>query len=510
MLSLYNRLVLWYGKRVVYGTLALVFILAGIGIFFLASQDATTETPATTKKQVSILEAGQLASDTTLLKTIGTVRAVSEARLETEASGRVTSVTVTLGDTIAAGTVIASIENSRERAALIQAEGAYEAAQASNAQSGLGLTEALADAQNTYRTAFTASDDIVRNLTDELFSNPTSRSPSMRIDSQGTAPALNAERVLLGDMLTEWNTDVSTLTTPQTAETALTRLAEAEQRLTRTGAFVSQLAGLISEVDADTVFTEDILSSYKTRLSAARSRIDTSLQNVSSARASLKNAEQSATGGVVTSDAAARIKQALGSLRAAQSAYEKTLVRSPISGVVNALYLKQNEYVGQSQPAAIIANNNALEITTAVSEDERSLLSIGDAVTINETIPGTITRIAPAVDPQTGKVEVKVSVTEKEEQTLTNGTTVSLALAAAKKQSQTATLSLPLRALKITPQGPVAFTVSDTGTLQAVAVELGPITGEAVVIMSGLDATTKIVTDARGLKDGEIVDIISQ
>lgn len=508
-MSLFKRLISWYGKPVVFGTLGVAVALLGTGIFFIVSKDTATDALPTPKKQVSVRPAGELAQGTTFLKTIGTVRAVSEARLETEASGRVTAVNVALGDTVGAGAVLASIENSRERAALLQAEGAYEAAQASNAQSGLGLTEAIVDAQNTYRTAFTASDDIVRNLTDELFSNPNSRNPSMRIDSQGTAPALNAERVLLGDILTEWNAGVSTFTKPQTAETALARLDEAEQRLTRTSAFVSQLAGLVSEADADTEFTEDILSSYKTRLSGARSRIDATLQSITSARSTLKNAEQSVTGGMITSDSAARIKQALGSLRAAQSAYEKTLVRSPISGVINALYLKQNEFVGQSQPAVIIANNNALEITTAVSEEERALISAGDAVVINETIPGTITRIAPAVDPQTGKVEVKVSVTEKQVQTLTNGTTVSLSLSAEHTSKPSTTISLPLRALKITPQGPIAFTVSDTGTLQSVSVELGPITGDTVVIARGLDASTQIVTDARGLKDGESVEIIS-
>jgi len=61
-----------------------------------------------------------------------------------------------------------------------------------------------------------------------------------------------------------------------------------------------------------------------------------------------------------------------------------------------------------------------------------------------------------------------------------------------------------LNAAKITPQGPIVFTVTASSTLAAHPVALGAILGDQVVV-SGITATTTIVTDARGLAAGQTV-----
>ncbi len=501
-----DRLIGWYGKRVVYGGIALTAILVVVGGYFLFFKGSATEdTVALNKKRVEVKEAGALGEDSIALNTVGTVRAVSEARLQTESAGRVTTVSVAIGDKVSAGTVLASIENARESAALLSAQGAYESALAGSAQAGIGLREAEVGAENTYRSAYTVADDTIRNLTDELFVNPNDLNTSIRLDSQGQAPRLNAERKAIGDMLASWN---STIQSGAQGDKKLL-LDNAERDLTRVANFVSDLSQLVSEEKTGT-FTDAELASYKARLAGARSQINGTLSGISGSRNGLLSAQQASQGGAVSSDAEARVKSALGALRAAQAQYEKTLVRSPISGVVNALYLRANEYVGMNAPAAVVANNGALEITTSVSEEERALIAVGDTVEIraqDATIEGTITRVAPAIDPQTGKIEVKVSVPS--DTTLQNGVTVSLSLkgTGAPKQA-TQELRIPLRALKITAEGPIAFSV-ENGALKAHPVELGPIVGDLVVVKSGIERTTAIVTDARGLKEGELVETTS-
>ena len=513
---MFTRLVNWYGKRVVYGVLGLVLVLLLTGGYFLFHKTTTVDVVTPSKKRVEVKEAGALGEESVALKTVGTVRAVSEARLQTESSGRVTAVNVAIGDHVSAGSVLASIENSRERASLLQAEGAYESAKASlesaqttNAQSNISLAAANVAAQNAYRTAFTTGDDVIRNLSDELFSNPTTENPGVRIDSKGEAVSLIKERTALGHLLDSWNGSLATSDTSSVAE-KIQLLTEAENDLTRIGAFVSQLSQLVSDADGDATFTKDVLASYKTRFGAARSRIDITLQSISVARASLRSTTQTAENGSVTSDSAGRIKQAQGVLASAQSAYEKTIVRSPISGVVNAFYLHENQFVGMNAPAAVVANNGALEITTSVSEEERVLIAVGNKVMINDTIEGTITRIAPAIDPQTGKIEIKISLKDEKNTTLQNGTTVSLSLAGVGTPKKVTELRVPLRALKITAEGPIAFSVKPDSTLEAHPVVLGALVGDVVVIQSGIDTTTKIVTDARGLKEGESVEVVTK
>ncbi len=344
---------------------------------------------------------------------------------------------------------------------------------------------------------------------DELFWNPNSQNPAVRIDTKGKASRLSDERMALGTILETWDEHTKSAHTTD----SLALLTEAESNITRIGLFVSQFSLLVSDMDADEVFTEDRVALYKTRFGAARTRIDATLQSLSAARTAIRNAEQTADGEVVDSASAARVKQALGSLRAAQAAYEKTLVRSPISGVVNAFYLRTNEYVGMSAPAAVVANNGALEVTTSVSEEERSLIAIGNTVKIDtkdQEVSGAITRIAPALDPQTGKIEVKISIDNKDV-SLENGSTVSLSLLGEKTVgTKNADLRIPLQSLKITAEGPVVFIVTPENTLEARAVTIGTITGDLVLIENGIDEQTRIVTDARGLKNGDSVEVITK
>lgn len=497
---LIDRLIVWYGKRIVYAALALIVILLVIGGYFLIS--GTSEEPegtSATEKRVTIAPAGTLLSEGSGIRTVGTVRAVSEARLQTESAGRVTAVNAAIGDVVSAGAVLASLENRSERAALLQAEGAYEAALA---ERGTDSADAKVSAQNEYRSAFTAADDAVRNLADDLFTNPDISNPSLRISGQGRAVEIGRERQAIEVILDAWSAKIQgDISHEDTREL----LGQAEQNLLRISNFISTLAGLVATEDPNTEFTEEVLSGYEASFLVVRARLDTSLQSIVSTRTELLNAQQSENGAVSAADA--RIKQVLGSLRLAQASYEKTVVRSPISGTVNAMYLRANEYVGANAPAAVVANNNALEISTSVSEDERDAIEIGSTVTVEDTYKGTITHIAPAVDPLTGKIEVRVSVdaTAVDAPTLSNGTTARLTLHTINPISGAGPLLVPMRALKLTAESPIAFEVTEDGTLSARAVVLGPIRGDMVTIVSGIDATTVIVSDARGLKEGEHV-----
>lgn len=501
-----DRLIGWYGKRVVYGGIALIAILVVIGGYFLFFKGSATEdTVALNQKRVEVKEASALGEDSIALNTVGTVRAISEARLQTESAGRVTAVNVAIGDTVAAGTVLAAIENSRERAALTSAEGAYESALAGSAQAGISLREAEVGSENAYRSAYTTTSGAIYNLADELFADPDGFTPGIRVDAQGDAIRLGNERIAIGTLLEEWDAALKN----GSPSDKLALLNNAERDTTRIANFITELTRLMNDEDPG-IFSAEEITSYKTRLSGAQSSLSGVLASLSGARNALLSAQQASQGGAVSSDAEARVKSALGALRAAQAQYEKTLVRSPISGVVNALYLRANEYVGMNAPAAVVANNGALEITTSVSEEERALIAVGDTVEIraqDATIEGTITRVAPAIDPQTGKIEVKVSVPN--DTTLQNGVTVSLSLKGTGAPKQTTQeLRVPLRALKITAEGPIAFSV-ENGALKAHPVELGAIVGDLVVVKSGIERTTAIVTDARGLKEGELVEITS-
>lgn len=512
-----QRLYGWYGKKTVLISVAVIIILIIAGFIFNSVSNNAAVEVATEEKlaQVTLSRVDALGS-ASLFRVIGDVRAVSEARLQAEAGGRITTVHVSLGDTVSAGTVIASVENSAQRAALLQAQGAYDAALAGAASSmsskesaATDLDASLSSAVNTYKSAFISTDSAVRNTIDDLFNDPTGSIPGFKYDAYGAAPVLNTERGSIEVLLKEWSADTTTVSTSNVKG----RLTSVQGDVERIALFAQKLAEIVARQDVSASFTQAQKDVLEAELLSVRATLNANIQALEGAYTSIANAEDSLTRaeiagtGSTVSLSEAQVKSALGSLRGAQSAYEKTLVRTPIAGVVNALYIKTGEYTTPGAPAAVIANNNALEVTTALSSADADLVAIGDAVLIDGTVPGLVTAIAPAIDPISGKKEIRIGVDD--DVALTNGDTVNIEFKRGEGKASD-TITLPLSALKITVNAPVAFSVSSDNTLVAHTVTLGKIMGDVVEIKDGLTPDMIIVTDARGLREGEKVEVTQQ
>lgn len=509
-----QKLYSWYGKRTVVSVLGLIVALIAVGLFmYLTGTKSVIEEATIQRPEVQVKAVGEVTG-TASLSVVGSVEAVSEARLRTEAGGRITAVNAEIGANVRAGTVLASIENSREAAAVLQAQGSYEAALAGAEQSDSGVRGAEArlkaaedGALSTVRAAYTNGNRVLLSSIDQFFSNPDSQIPGVRIDTNDTS-FLNTERVALRTEMMVWQKNVANA---QPSELPA-RFSEAEAITER----LIVLIDIFTEETTNAANSETLLgapvSSYTAGLLSERNSLNATLASVQAARAELTSAQeglaQAQIGGTGSgvSLANAQVKIALGTLRAAQANYEKTLVRTPISGVVNALYVKVGDYVNPSQEAAIVANNNnGLEINTALSEGDAAMIAVGDEVQIEGGFKGVVAARAAAVDPTTGKVAVKVSVDDGS--SLTNGTTVTLSFTKKTKSDTEQTIIIPLAAIKLTGSGPVAFSVSSDNTLVTVPVELGPVEGDSVTVVSGLTLDTQIVVDVRGLKEGEEVSV---
>jgi multidrug efflux pump subunit AcrA (membrane-fusion protein) len=501
-----------FGKKRL-GALFALIIVAFFGFKFFAGpkEDVTSEVKLTEVKVLSVAELAAGAS----FDTVGKVEAVSEANLQAESGGRITAVNVKVGDSVGAGAVLATLENSAQRAALVQAQGSYEAALAASAQSGVGVSEAQTAitaaenaAVNTYRNAFNTVNSTIYNSIDTFFGNPNAQVPGLKIDGAGFTAILNNERVAYQRLLPEWQQRTSNITTSSNIDA---ELAYAKTQVERTITLVDTFITVFNQGGQVGGYTEAELQTYSTNfttlratLIGTRTSLDGALSSLASARDAKRRAELGASGGTVSASGA-QIKIALGSLQSAQSAYQKTIVRSPIQGVVNALYLKTGDYVAPGQPAAIIANNNGLQIKTFVNEIDSANLNVGDAVSIEGGASGVITAKADALDPTNGKVAIVVGVNP--DSNLTNGATVKVTFSQVSEVAEDPRILVPLSAIKITPDGDSVFIVSEGNKLQAVKVEKGQLFGDNVEILSGITKETRIVTDARGLKADQEVTI---
>ncbi|MFN3692789.1 MAG: efflux RND transporter periplasmic adaptor subunit [Candidatus Paceibacteria bacterium] len=498
----------WSLKKI---TILVGLVAAGAIVWFVSSTEDSPEV-ASLPPQVRVATVDTLKNQNTA-QFIGTVRSVSEADLQTERGGRVTSVRVKAGDVIRAGTVIATLENASEQAAVLQAQGSYQAALAANRQGILGIAEATTALETAKRNAVTGNasayntvSGVVRTTVDSYFANPTSQLPGLRIDGKGSTQVINAARVALESTLAKWQSESTALTPAGNITAAI----ENGRRYTKE--VVALVDSLITALERDTAGGSagdleraaniTVLTTARGTLLGIESSLQGSLSAISAAEDAKARAEITAGSSGPTANSAA-ITQALGALRAAQANLEKTIIRSPISGTVAVLRVNAGEYIAAQTPVARVTGGTGLEISIFVGDRDREQFVIGNTVQIDGTATGTVVNIAPAIDPVTQKVEVKVAT---DAMNLVNGDTVSVTLNASTSTVATK-LEVPITAIKFTDTAGFVFVV-DNNLLRAVPVEIGEVNGSLVTIKSGIDSTTEFVVDARGKTDGEQVEVI--
>lgn len=364
-----------------------------------------------------------------------------------ESNGRVNRVART--GIVAQGAVLAEIDNAAQRAALLQAQGMYEAtlaaAEISNvsaADAATNLVSAKQNAINADRAAFAAFNSVIVNTVDELFADPhSSNHPGVRIGADGRAIEIGRERIALGRAISEWQTGTNALSAEQNSAALGAALDQSIARIDRLSAMVNTFLNLLSRHRPDEVFTESELARLGERFSAAQAALNGQRSALENAKVAVQRAEDAVrtaqiggTGGQVSA-ANAQIKQALGSYQAAQAAYNKTIVRAPFAGRVTAFNVAVGDIISYGASVAIIVPDDGVETESS--------------------------------------------------------------------------FDLPLSAVKYTPDGALVFVVNGEGAIEAVPVSTGLVTAGAIKV-TGLAGDERIVKDVRGLKAGDEVETANE
>lgn len=472
------------------GAVTLAVLLIG-GISFLHSLggvDAQPDEPRT----VSLATAGSLSGIGDGTSVIGTVRSVTEADILAESGGTVRSVRTSVGASVPGGYIIAELENASQRATVLQAEGAYDAAIA--ARNAVSPKDTTLSVRNAYRSAFTALDSAYASQIDLFFGGPTPYGPSLLINANMYPIGyLSGKRQTLQNSMDEWRNQQATAATTEPE----VLLDQAQKIVDASVAFLSELARATNDTDSSAS------AAQMTAIASARATVNQQQAALASAREAYRGKSVSSTASVDAS-----VKQALGSLRGAQAQLEKTLVRAPIAGTVNFLPIRVGDYVTAFTHVATVAQNGSLEIIAYISENEREQLSAGEKVRIDGLYDGVVTRVSPALDPITRQIEVRIAVSGVADK-LINGQSVRVLLpgAVAVSTGPAGPLMLPLSAVKLRASDRVVFTVDENGRVVSHPVVIGEVRGDRIEVLSGISGDLRIVTDARGLSEGERVRV---
>lgn len=512
----YQTLVRWYGIVPVIIVLLVLFICSVVIIYkSVQNSPEGIDTELNATAVVTTTARAYTADFSGTL--IGTAVAKTEATLLTERGGQVTSVPVTLGKFVKAGTILASFENASERAALTQARGSYESALASAEQGAISITDAqnaVTDSKralvNTHNNAHSSVTSIVAGTIDVFFTNPKSSTPGLRIDGSNKAGELNDLRVTIREQLEDWQKNTLTLTINSDAKT---EIALARSTIENTITMVDIFISIFQKTRGDEQYTAEEYRDYVTSFTAIRTTLNGLLNSFATADSNLVSAQENVTratlgGGSGSSLASAQITQARGALEAAQANYNKTVIRTPISGTIATLAVRSGDYASPQSLVAKITNTDGVEITTYISQSEKTYFAVGDSVKVNDTTTGIISAISPTIDARTQKIEMRIAVSDK---SISPGSTVSLTLPHKETSPglDNAPITIPITAIKFTNTDGVVFVV-ENNTLVAKTVTLGQVSGTMVTVQSGLEYDTEFVIDARGKNAGEAVTVTRQ
>jgi multidrug efflux pump subunit AcrA (membrane-fusion protein) len=478
-----------------------------------------------TDREVRVASITLLSENLTPISLLGTVTSRNEATIRAEGGGKLVAVYKKLGDYVPAGGVIAQFENSAERASVLQAEGAFDAANAgqdiaqtgsdianiNNASADVSLEGAKTQSRNTITAAYSTLDDAIRTKTDPAFRNPQTREAHLNVTIADAKLIikLEEERTVIETMLRAREERNKTLDAQNDLLSELSKI-EDEARMVRD--YLDDLSLAYSRSIVDNNASQAAIDGFKANAGIARNAVSGALTSIAQSRNALnasisanaiaeKNVTQGNTQSIVSG--AAQIKSAQGNLDAAKARLEKTIMRSPISGTINSITIETGDFVAPFTEAAVVSNNGALEVVASVTDEEARQLTVGDKVTIEGGAQGVITKVAPALDPKTKKIEIRIGIIGSTAP-LINGQSVQVSavrtkISAAKKDQE---MRVPLSALKITPTGVIVFSITSSSTLLGHVVKEGALLGDQIVILSGVTPDMEIVTDARGLEEG--------
>lgn len=276
-----------------------------------------------------------------------------------QSGGRVDRV-AKVGDVVAAGATVAQLENSAQRAAYIQAEGAYDAAVAAAGGNTTSQATAKQDAVRTWNNETVNSEQIIYTSVDVYFSPSRNNSFTgfRQLESFGDAVAFNERRTAIEEILAEWDSKTAQVNEDNVAE----MLSSLGDDLAVIGTFIDDLASLVPRQRINESYTEEDRNADTDRLAAARASITESQGKVDSAMTAIT----SSTG----SNAAmsnAQVKQALGVLESARAALNKTVIKTPVAGTVTAASISVGDIINVGSDVVFVASNDSTEETEGLS-----------------------------------------------------------------------------------------------------------------------------------------------
>ncbi len=343
----------------------------------------------------------------------GTVTPEQSLDLAFVSSGRITSLPVSVGDTVSAGDTLAVLDNANLYAQLAQAKAQVEAAtaqlnqllsgatpqniqvsQAAVNQAQQAVANAYSNVENALADAYAKAQDAVRNQTAAMFSNADTANPQLTFSSTDQQAVNDTQwlRVAAGNELNVWHGQLYLLSATSSQAQLDTALAQAQGHLTSIRSFLNRL---LDALNGATNVSSATLTAYQTAVSSARTSVNGAAteingqqQAISAAKAALASAQDALalTKASATQDQIAA-QQALVDQAKAQVAYDQaqianTILSAPFSGIVTKVGPSVGDIVQSNTPVVSLIGSGAFQIDAYIAESDIAKIQPGEDASV--------------------------------------------------------------------------------------------------------------------------------
>ncbi|MEK7107306.1 MAG: HlyD family efflux transporter periplasmic adaptor subunit, partial [Patescibacteria group bacterium] len=249
--------------------------------------------------------------------------------------------------------------------------------------SEVDVENAKNDAANSLKSGYVNSDDAMRNKADQLFSNPRSYSPQFNFSISDSAlkNKLETERVKMESLLLQWNSDIPGALI---AEDIAPYIAIAKNNLISVQNFLDDVALAVNSLQASSAATQTTIDAYKAAVLAGRTNISTSLDSIVAAQEKLRTAVsklalKKAGASKEEIDAqAAEVASAEANILNLKAQLAKTVLYSPIAGIVTRQDAKQGEIASAGAVLTSVISDAKYQIEASVAEADIAKIKLGD------------------------------------------------------------------------------------------------------------------------------------
>jgi len=505
-------------KKTLLGSIVVIVVIV-IGVFFFSRNTTPTYQTETATENDFVLD----------VSVTGRVKPVSDVSLGFEKPGRVAGVYAHVGDHVSVGQQLVVLDSSELSASLHQAEASLEKAKAGldklkagaraeevavqetkvqNAQVAIGTTKQ--DVVNSIQSAYSKSDDAIRNNVDRLFNNPKSSDPKFKYTINDYQLKVDVEwrKFTVEKMLNSWSTSIASEIGNDDPKPLI---ALSEKNLAMIRDFLDKVALATNDLTANASLSQTTIDGYKSSVSSARASIDAVVVNLSTVEGKYLSAESSLSlaidqlsltkASATAEDIAAQEAQVVSAeatVENIQAQIAKTVLRSPMSGVVTEQNAKDGQIVSVGSPIVTIISDKKFKVEANIPEVDIVDVTQGDHANItldayNDIIFGArVVSVDPAETILQGVPTYKTTLYfDKSDDRIKPGMTANIDIIVDKFQG---VLSVPVRAVNPGDAGKTVRLLQD-GVVKTVPVETGRINSDGrIEIVQGIKAGDEVIT----------------